>query len=787
MARISRTAYICFAVAVVFLVTAVAIQMFSARPPAWVFPCELGFLAVGGVYAVLSILNLKRLGSGGSRVVLATTACNIGLATAVLAVPAPWLPEAMPLAFAVLMSTILAAILSRQPSWIRTFGATAASLVGLVIVWLRIEPRDAQSLIVWGGLLAGIGMLMEVHRRVGRAEVDLRLRNLGIVTTAAGKLGMATDQNAVGRAILEAFKAGFPHLDWGGILLARSDGLVPLPVQLTPLGIDVAPAMADDGLRDSIQPGDGLAGTAFERGEILTCSSSRDFERQRSAMGSGLRSYVSDHIGTIKSAMAVPLRMSDWYITGVITLGSTVREYQWTPPDLLLARGLADQATVALERSELTDYHRRQASTDHLTGLANRREFERVLAVHKPRETFSIMVADVDNLKMVNDEFGHEAGDHVLRLVGQVMSNAFRATDTVARIGGDEFAIFLPATDRSIATDVATRLVAAMQGVASPFGAARISIGVAEGGVESPARDVWDRADAAMYSAKLAGRNQVRTASGVLGHGSQARRWGELVPAILEQRSMECVYQPIVRLADGVIVGYEALARRPGHSDEGVEELFTAALRLGLGRDLDWLCRRAALAGAHWLRDEALLFVNVGVPGLIDPLHGIDQMLLLTIWGDKRPDEIVLELSEREAVTDRDRLREVLTEYRRHGFRFALDDVGEGYSTIEVLATARPEVIKIPRTLTRGPGRTIDGNVAAISALVEFASVTGAFVIAEGVETESDVALMRELGVTHGQGFALGRPERLGAADLQGVGVPAAHGSVPAASAGNAG
>jgi EAL domain-containing protein (putative c-di-GMP-specific phosphodiesterase class I) len=103
----------------------------------------------------------------------------------------------------------------------------------------------------------------------------------------------------------------------------------------------------------------------------------------------------------------------------------------------------------------------------------------------------------------------------------------------------------------------------------------------------------------------------------------------------------------------------------------------------------------------------------------------------------------------------------VLTEYREHGFRFALDDVGEGHSTIEVLATARPEFIKIARGLTLGPGRTLDGNMAAIAALVTFASTTGAAVVAEGLESDAAIDHMRDLGVTLGQGYALGRPAPL--------------------------
>jgi diguanylate cyclase (GGDEF)-like protein len=509
-----------------------------------------------------------------------------------------------------------------------------------------------------------------------------------------------------------------------------------------------------------MRPGDGLAGKAFVTAQMQTWASGREAENAATP-SERLKTYVTDNIGAIRSAMAVPLRVPGAQTTGVISLGSTRAEHRWTKSDLVLARALADVAAVAIQRGELSEEQKRQASTDHLTGLPNRREFERTIGQRNGRRRYSVLLADVDNLKMINDEYGHEAGDGVLRIVARVLRQGLRTGDTVARIGGDEFAAFMPATDMATAASIAERIIESTRGVASPFGSARVSIGVADGDAAAPARDVWDRADAALYTAKQTGRNRVRSSvqRGTL--GSPAVRWSELVPELVEDRELTSVYQPIMRFADRSLIGYEALARRPGHVDERVDGMFAAAQRLGYSRDLDWLARRAALEGARTLNHGSLLFINVGVLALIDPLHDIDQMFLLLNWAGRSPDDVVLELSEREAVTDRSRLRAVLSSYRYHGFRFAIDDVGEGHSTIEVLATARPEFIKVAGTLSRGPGRTIDGNVAAIAALVTFASATGAQVIAEGLQSDDEIELMADLGVTAGQGFALGRPQPL--------------------------
>ena len=229
---------------------------------------------------------------------------------------------------------------------------------------------------------------------------------------------------------------------------------------------------------------------------------------------------------------------------------------------------------------------------------------------------------------------------------------------------------------------------------------------------------------------------------------------------LLANRDIESVYQPIVRLSDRSIVGYEALARPHGGSAlMSVEGIFEAAQRSGLERDLDWLCRRAAVQGGHGLQPGLPLFVNIGVSAFLDPLHDVDQMLLLLRWGGRSPSDLVLEITERDAVRDLARFKDVLTEYRAHGFRFAIDDVGEGHSTFEVLAACVPEYIKIAGRF----GRVGDypGPQAAVQAAVTFAQATSAEVIAEGLEAEENVDLVTKLGVGLGQGYGLHRPSRV--------------------------
>jgi EAL domain-containing protein (putative c-di-GMP-specific phosphodiesterase class I) len=229
------------------------------------------------------------------------------------------------------------------------------------------------------------------------------------------------------------------------------------------------------------------------------------------------------------------------------------------------------------------------------------------------------------------------------------------------------------------------------------------------------------------------------------------------------------VYQPICRLDDGTVIGHEALARPPEmRAGESVEDLFAEAQRSGRMRDLDWLCRRLAIAGAPWgLFAPWALFLNVSALTLLDPVHGADQLLLVVEAAGGRPEQLVLEITEREIITDLPRVRQVLAEYRNHGVRFALDDVGDGHSTLELLTAANPEFIKIARSLTMTASHA--GSRAAIKAVVSFAHASGAAVIAEGVENELAARQTRDLGAELGQGWWLARPTEAGVLEVTGT------------------
>jgi diguanylate cyclase (GGDEF)-like protein len=407
------------------------------------------------------------------------------------------------------------------------------------------------------------------------------------------------------------------------------------------------------------------------------------------------------------------------------------------------------------------------ASTDTLTGLKNRREFDRALRTI-PRLPFAVLSVDVDRLKDINDSHGHAAGDALLRVVGHTLGLLVRGWDVMARIGGDEFAALLPEIGVFGAQLVAERMRVAMHSLVLATGPVRITVGWSAAPAGADPASVWQRADEYLYHAKRAGGDRIAGASYEGGEAADIaeRSYSDVVTRLLEGGSITTMFQPIVSLDDGEVMGYEALARPEGFAAmDSVEQVFEAARIGGQIRDLDWLCRRRAVEEAMRLPAGKPLFLNISAAALLDPVHGVDQLLLLLNNAGRAPTTVVLEITEHERIRDYDILARVLASYRAEGIRFALDDVGEGHSTLELLAASSSEFLKLGRSLTMTSTKV--GSRAAMDATMAFARVSGAVVIAEGVENEFVADLMKAGGIRLGQGFGLGKPTR--AADVEDV------------------
>jgi diguanylate cyclase (GGDEF)-like protein len=402
------------------------------------------------------------------------------------------------------------------------------------------------------------------------------------------------------------------------------------------------------------------------------------------------------------------------------------------------------------------------AYTDFLTNCPNHRAWEgelprRLDGASRRGIPLSVAVLDLDNFSIFNEDWGHAAGDRLLTDTATALRFAQRTDPEqpglsyIARVGADEFAILI----EGLTSGGAAARIRELEG-ALPHGCT-LSAGIAIWDRREPAEDLMNRALRALEAAgRASGHARVVVDEGA---GGRPGSWLETVPTIVARGEIESVYQPIRDLARNGLFGFEALARPTrAPADTEVDGMFVAARRLGITRELEALCQHAAMDGAHLLLvPGGLLFINVSVAALVDPDRDLTTIVHQLRDAILRPDQIVLEVNEQ--ITRLGRFADACALFREAGFRFAMDDVGEGLSTVEAIAAVRPEFIKIAKSLVQ----TADdvGSAAVIRGLVEIARSLGGEVIAEGVQTAEDCVRMRDLGATLGQGWALGRPARL--------------------------
>ena len=405
---------------------------------------------------------------------------------------------------------------------------------------------------------------------------------------------------------------------------------------------------------------------------------------------------------------------------------------------------------VAARIAELTA----QATTDPLTGVANRRSFYASLEAELKRAErtnapVTLVLIDLDGFKEINDTHGHPFGDGVLQTVAEKVRRSLRATDVIARVGGDEFAVLLPATARDNAGLLVARAhdeaVASVGGLSLTWSA----------GVASFPTDAHDGAtlvecaDAALYCAKASGQSSICNYDPETAQAPQSG--GELAAVenvLALPDGVVPVFQPLVSLSTGRVAGYEALARFPHPPARRPDEWFAVAQRVGLGPQLEARAVQAATEAGGRPAGTFLSF-NLSASALMsdETIEALPADL----------SDIVIEITENERVGDDEQLADRLEPLRRRGARIAVDDAGAGYSGLQQVMRIQPDIIKLDRSLVANVDSD-PAKAALIDSFVRFARRTGAHVCAEGIETPEELKVLADLDVTYGQGFGLARP-----------------------------
>jgi diguanylate cyclase (GGDEF)-like protein len=420
---------------------------------------------------------------------------------------------------------------------------------------------------------------------------------------------------------------------------------------------------------------------------------------------------------------------------------------------------------------------RHLAYHDELTGLANRALLqERVglalAGLAGTGRTVALCFGDLDGFKAVNDSLGHHVGDSVLARVADIISANVRPGDTVARMGGDEFAVLMPdVRDQGIAVDIAQRIVVALDddlGAKGTQSGISMSIGLTITDSATNPEELIGEADAAMYEAKSRGRNRIE----VFDPSMRARLTERIevtngFRGALERGEFHLLYQPVLALDSMRVCGFEALARwdHPVLGPVPPSTFIPLAEETGfivpLGR---WALDEATRQLAEWSDATSWglrMAVNLSRRQLTSPGLADDVRRAISAAGID-PAQLALEITENVLMDDPERATVALAELRAIGIAIAVDDFGTGYSSLSYLQRFPMDILKIDRAFIEPLNRSEPASTALVSTIIGLAHTMGLDVVAEGIERPDQLERLVELGCSKGQGFLMARPLDVG-------------------------
>ena len=404
------------------------------------------------------------------------------------------------------------------------------------------------------------------------------------------------------------------------------------------------------------------------------------------------------------------------------------------------------------------------ANHDSLTDAPNRLAFMRSLAEHvRDRECFAMAMMDLDRFKIINDTFGHLAGDELIRMVCAILQENIGDDGFVARLGGDEFAVLIKCTGEDEAMMTCERLIKACSTSFKVFGhsvqgSASIGLVAVEAGAETDPIDVMRRADLALNEAKRAGRGVVRVFDETMDESIRFRRQIESgLSGAIANGELKLVFQPIVAGSNMEVVGFEALLRwcSPEYGMISPGMFIPIAEESNLIHELgDWVIDEAL----RTLQDWPGQYVSVNFsPRQFRRPNFVAHVIARVQHSGVSPMRFQIEITETAIFDDVERAAETLFRLRQMGFRIALDDFGTGYSSLYNIRRFALDCLKIDRSFVDGMGKERE-SAAIVHSIIHLGRALGMEVVAEGVETETQLQALRVAGCSHLQGYYLARP-----------------------------
>jgi diguanylate cyclase (GGDEF)-like protein len=514
----------------------------------------------------------------------------------------------------------------------------------------------------------------------------------------------------------------------------------------------------------------------------------------------------TSHVGTIFNGIAWPtsillISISVWMRPGHFNPLASQRTAGFLLPGLGACAGLAILLTDTVHRvtpvaiglatatlvtvgvrlglsvrrlRSLTEKRHRQAITDELTGLGNRRHLFYLLnaffADHGDPRTadryLSLLYVDLDHFKEINDSFGHATGDEILRQLGPRLTSSLRDTDVLVRVGGDELAVVIMDTDSEYATAVAQRLIAKLE---EPFVLHAVSVRISASiGIASAPADATDSvsllhcADLAMYRAKV-GPSPVETFRHDIDDDGNRLRLVEELREAVEGGRFELHYQPQVDLHTGEISAVEALLRWP-HPRLGMVpplDFLPLAEEAGLMPSLTALVLEQAVtqcAAWHAAGQALTVSVNISATNLLDPGF-IDTVTAVLARHEMPASALILEITETTIIRDFDACKLVIAQLRDLGLGVSIDDFGAGFTSLAYLGSLAVSELKLDRTFLARLGTGDKGrNLELVRATIALGHKLKMRVVAEGIEDPDALDLLASIGCDLAQGYFISRP-----------------------------
>jgi diguanylate cyclase (GGDEF)-like protein len=441
---------------------------------------------------------------------------------------------------------------------------------------------------------------------------------------------------------------------------------------------------------------------------------------------------------------------------------------------LTIALSKEEQANKALRKSERDFAH--AAMHDSLTGLANRKNFgdvlRRLIAEYKvdPSKEFQVLFLDIRSFKNINDTLGHTIGDKVLTIAAKRFVRMLDVKDTVARIGGDEFAIILRGLGSTAKAEKVARRV--YQNITQPFSLSGnsitvdINIGIAPCDVEyDTPEEILRDADIAMHYAKEKGNGLAVFTKELRERFLERVRLEMDLRYAVDRNELALHYQPIISLSDGRLVGFEALLRWY-HSDLGLippVKFIPIAEDSGLIKPITvWILAEACRQMSKWQAmapDYRTLMVSINISGKHlgnnDLIHDVERAIDMTHID---PSSLKLEITESAAMENPEHTVNMLKSLKELGVQLSIDDFGTGYSSLSHLHKLPFDTLKIDRSFVSSVGESGE-NSEILQTIISLAKNLRMRVVAEGIETESQLRVLQNLGCDFGQGYLMAKPK----------------------------